>query len=98
MDAALTATLTDPDGVTTIEWVWERSSNRSTWTEIDDETSDSYTPVTGDISNYLRVRVTYTDGHGEPDSKSFQRDGHQPGDGMSRATTTTTIPGTHHDP
>ena len=73
VDAALTATLSDPDGASDIIWLWERSSNRSTWTEIDDETSNSYTPETGDISNYLRVRVTYTDGHGEPDSKSFQR-------------------------
>ena len=81
VDAALTATLSDPDGASDIIWLWERSSNRSTWTEIDDETSNSYTPETGDISNYLRVRVTYTDGHGEPDSKSFQRDGHQPGEG-----------------
>ena len=39
VDAALTATLTDPDGASDIKWVWERSSNRSTWTEIDDETS-----------------------------------------------------------
>ena len=36
VDAALTATLTDPDIPVSINWVWERSSNRSTWTEIDE--------------------------------------------------------------
>ena len=35
VDAELTATLTDPDGASDINWLWERSSNRSTWTEID---------------------------------------------------------------
>ncbi len=74
VDTALTATLADPDGASDIIWVWERSSNRSTWTPIDDEISDSYTPVTDDMGNYLRVRVTYTDGHGEPGSKSLQRE------------------------
>ena len=37
-------------------------------------TSNSYTPVTDDMNNYLRARVAYTDGHGDPGSKSFQRE------------------------
>ena len=74
VDAELTATLTDPDGASDIIWVWERSSNRSTWTEIAGADSNSYTPVTDDMNNYLRARVVYTDGHGEPGSKSFQRE------------------------
>ena len=74
VDTPFTATLTDPDGVTTIEWVWERSSNRSTWTEIDGETSNSYTPVDDDMNNYLRVRVTYIDGHAESGGKNLQRE------------------------
>ena len=74
VDAELTATLTDPDGASDIFWVWERSSNRSTWTEIDGAALDSYTPVTDDMNNYLRARVAYTDGHGEPGGKSLQRE------------------------
>ena len=74
VDAELTATLTDPDGASDINWVWERSSNRSTWTEIAGADSDRYTPVTDDMNNYLRARVVYTDGHGDPGSKSFQRE------------------------
>ena len=71
---ALTATLTDlDDNITDESWVWERrSSNSGTWTAIDDETSDRYTPVADDVSNYLRVRVSYTDGHTESGSKDLQ--------------------------
>ena len=72
VDTPYVATLSDPDGVTTIEWVWEWSENRSTWTEIASATSDSYTPVTDDMNNYLRVRVTYTDGYDDSVSKSLQ--------------------------
>ena len=77
VETALTAALTEPDCdpscVSGPTWVWERSTNRSTWTEIDSATSDSYTPVDEDMNNYLRVTVAYTDGHGEPDSKNLQR-------------------------
>ncbi len=74
MDTPFVATLTDPDSASDIFWVWERSSNRSTWTEIDGETSNSYTPVDDDMNNYLRVRVTYIDGHAESGSKNLQRE------------------------
>ena len=73
VETALTATLSDPDIVSDTTWVWERSANRSTWTEIDGETSDSYTPMDDDENNYLRVTVTYTDGHGASGSKNLQR-------------------------
>ena len=68
------ATLSDLDGVTTTTWVWEsRPTNSGTWTEIAGAISDSYTPAAADEGNYLRVRATYTDGHGESGSKSLQR-------------------------
>ena len=79
-------------------WVWERSSDRSTWTEINGADSDRYTPVTDDMNNYLRARVTYTDGHGEPGSKSLQRDGHQPGTGRAGQQQLPAVLGRHHDP
>ncbi len=65
VDTELIAMLTDPDGVdSTVTWQWESSSDQSTWTAISGETSDSYTPVADDESNYLRVTASYTDGEG----------------------------------
>ena len=61
----LTATLTDPDGsISAATWVWASSTDGSTgWTDISGATSASYTPAADDVGNYLRVSVTYTDGH-----------------------------------
>ena len=63
--AALTATLTDPDGnVSGVTWSWARSSDQSAWTDISEATSATYTPVSADGDNYLRATAAYTDGHG----------------------------------
>ena len=64
----LTATLADPDGVLSESWSWQRSPNRSTWSEIGGAASERYTPVDADLNHYLRVTVDYTDGHG-PDKR-----------------------------
>ena len=66
VDTELEANLTDSDGSVSGEtWVWEKSTSRTNgWGTISGETSASYTPVAGDVDNYLRVKVTYTDGHG----------------------------------
>ena len=57
----LTATLVDPDDATNVNWTWESSSNWSSgWTPISNATSDTYTPVTGDLNKYLRATATYT--------------------------------------
>ena len=63
--AELTATLTDPDGVTagTVTWQWERSAGRNTWKVIDGAAAASYTPTAADTGAYLRVTATYTDSH-----------------------------------
>ena len=64
---ALTATLTDPDGgVTSEAWQWMHSGTGTagTYADIAGETSDSYTPATGDEGKYLKAVVTYSDGHG----------------------------------
>ena len=62
---ALTATLTDLDGgLARVVWLWERSADQADWAEIDGARTESYTPVTGDLGNYLRVTASYTDGHG----------------------------------
>ena len=63
---ALTATLADPDGsVSSATWQWERSATQNgSYAAISGATSSTYTPVAGDVSKYLRAKVTYTDGHG----------------------------------
>ena len=67
----LTATLKDPDGsASDVSWTWESSANGSSnWTTVStttagNSTSNSYTPVTGDRTNYLRVTASYTDREG----------------------------------
>ena len=66
VDTALTATLEDPDGgATNVSWTWESSSDWSSgWTPISNATSDTYTPVAGDIGNYLRATASYTNSGG----------------------------------
>ena len=64
--AALTATLTDPDGsISNITWQWASSPDgNSNWATISGAASATYTPVEGDVGNYLRAVASYTDGHG----------------------------------
>ena len=64
VEAAFTATLTDPDIVGATTWKWERSmSSGGGWQPIDGATAASYTPVVGDINYYLHATATYTDGY-----------------------------------
>ena len=60
---AVTATLTDPDEVSgTPTWQWQRSSDGSTdWSNVGNN-SDTYMPVDGDLTYYLRATASYTDG------------------------------------
>ena len=65
----LTATVDDPDTIlTNIDWLWERSSNQTNWTEasftLQDSRTSSYPPHAGDVGSYLRATASYTDGHG----------------------------------
>ena len=62
---ALTAAVTDPDGVTgTTTWTWERSAGRNEWNVIGGVALSSYPPVAADAGHYLRATATYTDQHG----------------------------------
>ena len=61
----VTATLADADGVVSATWQWQRSTGRvGPWSDIDNATSRSYTPVGDDRGTYLRARVEYEEGHG----------------------------------
>ena len=60
--AAVTATLSDPDGgVSNRDWTWERSPDNQDWDEIDGAKSSRYMPSTADRDQHLRATVTYTD-------------------------------------
>ena len=62
----LTATLDDPDDVSgSATWLWAGSPNgSSSWTPISGATTDSYTPVTADVTRFLRATASYDDGEG----------------------------------
>ena len=63
---AITATLTDADGdVTGTAWQWAKAmAMDGTYSNIAGATSDSYTPVEGDVNMHLRATASYTDGEG----------------------------------
>ena len=63
----VTATLSDPDTVTSgsVTWQWARSSNGSTWTNIFGETSATYTAGASDEGSYLRATASYDDSVGD---------------------------------
>ena len=63
VNAALTATLTDPDApLTSVVWQWAKSDTaQGTYADIEGASSASYTPVVEDVDAYLRATATYTD-------------------------------------
>ena len=72
--SALTATVSDPDGVdpATTEWCWEWSASiagattRLTCDSTNATTTATYTPVETDLGRHLWATVTYTDNQGTP--------------------------------
>ena len=65
MGNALTAALSDPDGgVTNTTWTWQRSANGLSWTTITGADSETYTPQTADIGQYLQAVASYDDAQG----------------------------------
>ena len=65
-NTAFTAMLSDPDGgVSDTKWQWAKSgSENGSYADIEDATSETYTPVDRDIRSYLRARVAYEDTEG----------------------------------
>ena len=63
--APFRAMLTDEDGgVSGNAWQWQRSSNRSSWSDIPGATSATYFPTPDVVGDYLRATVTYADSRG----------------------------------
>ncbi len=63
-----TSTITDPNGVGTLQYQWQRSTNGTTWTDIGGANDSSYTPqdlpltLSGaDAGAQLRVVVSFID-------------------------------------
>ena len=80
VDVALTAMLTDPDGVVgEVVWKWERSRDgnpwSSSWRAIGGAESAAYAPVEADVGYYLRVTASYEDGHGPDKSRQAISEG-----------------------
>ena len=74
-DADFTATLGDPDNVSSTTWTWERSTSRSgPWMAVSGATSSIttsvYRPVAGDVGYFLRVNAAYIDGHAPDKSRA----------------------------
>ncbi|TVZ40655.1 putative Ig domain-containing protein [Alteromonadaceae bacterium 2753L.S.0a.02] len=63
-DQLLTASLADADGISTVDYQWQRSSDGSTWTDIAGAIASSYTLGDADVNNYVRVTASYTDDQG----------------------------------
>ena len=62
---AITAVLSHPSSdVSTVGWVWERSTDQIDWTAISGNVTAGYTPVTADVGYFLRARASYSDAHG----------------------------------
>ena len=66
VNAPLTATLTDPDGVTGETWTWSwAETSTGAFTIISGANTATYTPVTDDLGRFLKASVSYTDPFGE---------------------------------
>ncbi len=66
-DTEFTAGVTDPDGgVVDVKWQWAKAGSKNgTYRDIDDATSEDYTPEDADATSYLRATATYEDDEGE---------------------------------
>jgi Ca2+-binding RTX toxin-like protein len=61
-------TLADLDGLGTIAYQWQSSTNGTTWTAISGATASSYVLSATEVGKQVRVVASYTDGHGTAES------------------------------
>jgi uncharacterized delta-60 repeat protein len=65
---AASHTLADGDGLGTIGYQWQSSSDAINWSAIGGATADTLTLTQADIGRRVRVVASYTDGHGTTES------------------------------
>ena len=71
---ALTATVSDPDRMTSpVAWAWERSDGAN-WIVMDGADSAGYTPIGDDVGRLLRITASYDDGHGRDKAAQWTAD------------------------
>jgi Ca2+-binding RTX toxin-like protein len=61
-------TLDDLDGLGSIYYQWQSSTDGSTWTAIAGATTDSFTLAEAQVGQYVRVNASYIDGRGTGES------------------------------
>ena len=67
MAVAVTATVSDPDGQrrpASPGGGRNPSTETGTYSDISGATNASHTPASGDLNQWLKVKASYTDGHG----------------------------------
>ena len=87
-------TIADADGLTGVSyaWQWVRVESDNTENDIAGANSDTYTPVAADLGRRLKVRATFSDDAGNPESRTSAGErGGDRGDG-----TAPTAPGRQH--
>jgi Ca2+-binding RTX toxin-like protein len=63
-------TLADADGLGTIGYQWQSSTDGTTWTAISGATASTFTLTEAQVGKQVRVNASYTDGHGTLESKA----------------------------
>ena len=63
-------TLDDLDGLGTIGYHWQSSTDGSNWDTIDSATASSFTLTEALVGQQIRVVASYTDGHGTLENKA----------------------------
>ena len=59
---SITESTADPDGTGTLSYVWQSSSDETTWTQIG--TNSTYTLTSSEEGKKVRAIISYTDGQG----------------------------------
>ncbi|PSN14881.1 hypothetical protein C7293_09610 [filamentous cyanobacterium CCT1] len=64
LTATPTANFGDLDGLGTLNYQWQQSSDGITWTTIDGATASTFTLTQAQVNQFVRSQVSYTDGDG----------------------------------
>ena len=65
---SLSNSLSDPDGIGTLAYRWQSSSDGISWTDVAGATGTSFTPGEPQVGLSLRVSVSWIDGHGSAET------------------------------